>query len=122
RPADGWIASIREALGLTLGQIADKLRVSRQAVQQFESAEADDRITLGALRRVAEAMGCDLVYALVPKTGSFAELAALPTRELAERDVKRVVHTMALEDQKPGNSKELVEDEALRRLNRDKTK
>jgi predicted DNA-binding mobile mystery protein A len=122
RPSGGWISSVREALGLSLRQIAEKMHASGQAVQQFERAESEDRITLGALRRVAQAMGCELVYGLVPKSGSFAELAEHPTRERAARDVKRVVHTMALEDQKPGNATQLIEDEAQRRLNRSKTR
>jgi predicted DNA-binding mobile mystery protein A len=120
RPADGWLASVREALGLTLEQIGQRVRTSRQAVQQFEKAEANDRITLAALRRVAEAMGCELVYALVPRTGSFAELAERPTRDRAKRDVESVMHTMMLEDQKPENAKQMLEDEAQRRLNRGK--
>jgi len=113
---------VREALGLTLGQVGQHIRSTRQAVQQLERAEASDRITLGALRRVAQAMGCELVYALVPKTGSFAELADRPTRDRASRDVKRVMHTMMLEDQKPENADQLIEDEAQRRLNRSKTR
>jgi predicted DNA-binding mobile mystery protein A len=118
RPSGGWIASVREALGLSLAQIGQRLGASRQTVQEFERAEAGDRITLGALRRVADAMGCDLIYAFAPKSGSFAELAERPARESAARDVQRVVHTMALEDQKPENSNQLIEDEAQRRLNR----
>lgn len=117
RPSDGWIASIREALGLTLAEVGRHLRAPRQTVQKFERAEATDRITLGTLRRVADAMGCDLVYALVPKSGSFAELAEHPTRQRATREVKSVVHTMALEDQKPENTRQLIEDEVQRRLN-----
>lgn len=120
RPTSGWIASVREALGLTLGQIGKKTGSSRQAVQQLEKAEATDRVTLGALRRAAEAMGCELVYALVPKSGTFAELAASAVRDGAARDVKRVVHTMMLEDQEPKNADQLIEDEAQRRLNRNK--
>ena len=121
RPSGGWIASVREALGLTLAEVGQHLRAPRQTVQKFERAEATDRITLGTLRRVADAMGCDLVYALVPKSGSFAELAEHPTRERASRDVKSVLHTMALEDQKPENANQLIEDEVQRRLN-DKSK
>lgn len=120
RPSSGWIASIREALGITLGQIGKQIGSSRQAVQQLEKAEATDRITLGALRRAAEAMGCELVYALVPKSSTFAELAERPLRDSAARDVKSVVHTMMLEDQKPENADQLIEDEAQRRLNRNK--
>ena len=122
RPSGGWIAAVREALGLSLAEIGRLARVPRQNVQKFERAEATDRITLATLRRVADAMGCDLVYVLVPKSGSFAELAEQPTREQAARDVQSVVHTMALEDQKPENTNQLIEDEARRRLNRRKTR
>jgi predicted DNA-binding mobile mystery protein A len=122
RPTSGWISSVREALGITLDQIGKQIGSSRQAVQQLERAEATDRITLGALRRTAEAMGCELVYALVPKSGTFAELAERPVRDRAARDVKSVMHTMILEDQKPENADQLIEDEAQRRLNRNKTR
>jgi predicted DNA-binding mobile mystery protein A len=118
RRTDGWIASVRQALALTLEDVGKRLHASRQAVQQLEKAEAKDRITLGALRRAAEAMGCELVYALVPRDGSFSELAEQPTRDRATRDVKSVMHTMMLEDQKPENASQLIEDEAQRRLNR----
>lgn len=120
RPTGGWIASVREALGLTLQQVGKQIRASRQSVQQLEKAEAEDRITLGALRRVAKAMGCDLLYALVPNTGSFSELAERPTRDRATRDAKSVVQTMLLEGQKPENADQLIEGEAQRRLNRRK--
>jgi len=122
RPSDGWIASVREALGLSLRQVGKKMGASGQAIQQFEQAEAEDRITLRAMRRVAGTMGCDLVYVLLPKSGSFQELAEQPTRERAARDVKSVIQTMALEDQKPQNANQLIKDEAERRLNRRKTR
>lgn len=122
RPSDGWIASVRQALGLSQRQVGKKTGASGQAIQQFERAEAEDRITVRALRRVAGTMGCDLVYMLVPRSGSFAELAEQPTRERSARDVKSVVQTMTLEDQKPENPNQLIEDEAKRRLNRRKTR
>lgn len=118
RPTDGWIASVRQALGLTLDYVGERLHATRQAVHQLEKAEAQDRITLGALRRAAEAMGCEFVYALVPKDGSFIELAERPTRDRASRDVKSVMHTMMLENQKPQEANQLIESEAQRRLNR----
>jgi len=122
RPSGGWLASVREALGLSLAEVGRRLRLPRQNVQKFERAEATDRVTLATLRRAAEAMGCDLIYVLVPKSGSFAELAERPAREGAARAVQRVVHTMALEDQKPENATQLIEDEAKRRLNRRETR
>jgi len=122
RPSSGWIASVREALGLSQRIVGTKMHASGQAIQQFEKAEADDRISLRALRRVAGSMGCELIYVLVPKSGSFAELAEQPIREQTVRDVKSVLHTMALENQKPENASQLIEDEAQRRLNRRKTR
>jgi len=122
RPSGGWLASAREALGLSQRQVAKEMRASGQAIQQFEHAEAEDRITLRALRRVARAMGCDLVYVIVPRSGSFLDLAEEPTRARAAHDVKTVVHTMALEDQKPGNANQLTDDETQRRLNRNKNR
>ena len=122
RPSSGWIASVREALGLSQREVGKKMHASGQAIQQFEKAEADDRISLRALRRVAGSMGCELIYVFVPKSGSFAELAEQPTRERATHDAKSVLHTMALEDQKPENASQLIEDEAQRRLNRRKTR
>jgi len=61
-------------------------------------------------------MGCELSYLFVPKSGSFAELAERCALEGAAQDVGRVIHTMALEDQKPGNAEQLIVDEAQRRL------
>jgi predicted DNA-binding mobile mystery protein A len=122
RPSGGWIASVREALGLTLAQIAERLHASRQTVQEFERAEANDRITLGALRRVAHAMNCDLLYVLVPKFGTFAGLPDSTERQGATQDVERVMHTMALENQKPENASALIEGEVRRRSSRQKTK
>jgi predicted DNA-binding mobile mystery protein A len=122
RPSGGWIASVREALGLSQRQVGKIMHASGQAIQQFEQAEAEDRISIRALRRVAGSMGCDLVYTLVPRTGSFEELAEQPTRDRATHDAKSVLHTMALEDQKPENSNQLIQDETQRRLNRRKTR
>jgi len=75
RPAQGWIRAIREALGVSSGELGRILGVSRQLPLQFEKAEAEDSITLKSLRSVANALDCDLVYALAPRAGSLRQLA-----------------------------------------------
>src|ERR1700737_4512437 len=75
RPQRGWLHAIRQALGMSRQQVAKAMRVTQQSITDFERAEANDRITLGSLRRVAEAMGCKLVYAIVPKSGTIVDLA-----------------------------------------------
>ena len=76
RPAGGWLRPIREALGVTLTDLAKRLKVTPPAIRSFEQAEAEDRITLASLRRTADALGCDLIYALVPRSGSWSTLAS----------------------------------------------
>lgn len=116
RPQHGWVRAIREGLGLSLEDVGKRLGVSRARVKRFEDFEANDRITLQSLRRVAAALDCQLVYAIVPKAGTIVELAEQRTRSKVREDVLDVEHTMGLEDQAPGNVEELIEDETKRRL------
>ena len=116
RPQRGWLRAIREGLGLSLEAVGKRLGQSRRRIKEFEDAEANDRITLRSLRRVAAAMDCELVYAIVPKTGTISELAERGARAQAGEDVRDVEHTMALENQATGNIEEAIEKETKRRL------
>jgi predicted DNA-binding mobile mystery protein A len=116
RPNRGWLRAIREALGLTLDQVGQSIGRSRQDISAFESSEARDRITLRSLRLVADAMGCELVYALVPKSGTLAELAEKSARDEATRRILAVEHTMALEAQAPGGVERKIAEETRRIL------
>src|SRR3984885_6411998 len=70
RPPRGWIRAMRQALGVSSGELARRLGTSRQLPLQMEKAEAEDRITLKSLRAMAHALDCELVYALVPHAGT----------------------------------------------------
>ncbi len=87
RPQRGWLRAIREGLGLSLEDVGKRVNQSRRRIQEFEKAEAEDRITLQSLRRVAAAMECELVYAVVPKSGTISELAERRARAQATEDV-----------------------------------
>jgi predicted DNA-binding mobile mystery protein A len=99
RPRVGWARAIREALGMTQSQLGARIKVSRQALQDLEHAEAERRITLDSLDRLAEAMHCRLVYALVPKDDSLEELRAHRASSLAQALLKSADHSMKLEAQ-----------------------
>lgn len=116
RPQRGWLRAVRQALGLSLEQVGRTLGISRSHVLSFEKSEAEDRISLRSLRKVAEAMGCDLVYAIVPKSGSIRELAEEPARKEAAQRVRAVEHSMALEGQAAGGVNEKIEEETKRIL------
>lgn len=98
-PRRGWIRSIREALGMTQGQLGKRLGISRQSVQDFEEAEAERRITLDSLDRVARAMGCRLVHGLVPESGSLDDLRKRRADAIADSMLERTTHSMKLEAQ-----------------------
>jgi predicted DNA-binding mobile mystery protein A len=114
RPPKGWIRAIRQALGVSSGELARRLGSSRQLPLQLEKGEAEDRITLRSLRAVANALDCDLVYALVPRAGSMQKLIEARARAEAKKRVLEVEHSMALEDQAAGRIDEAVEAETRR--------
>ena len=107
RPRDGWIAALREAVDMTVRQFAARLDVSPSTVVRLEQRERDDTISLGALRRAADALDCDLVYAVVPRHAAPSESAGTlldslieaRAREVAASELNRIAHTMALEGQ-----------------------
>ena len=84
----------------------------------MEKAEAEDRITLKSLRAAANALDCDLVYALVPRADTMQELIEGRARADAQKHVIGVEHSMALENQAAGNIDEAVEAETRRILRR----
>lgn len=98
RPSSGWIKAIRETLGMTATHLAQRLSVNPSSVTRLEISETEDTISLGTLRRIADALGCDLQYALVPRQALSDTLDARAT-ELARSRMAAVSHTMALEAQ-----------------------
>lgn len=97
-PPKGWMRAIRDAIGMTGSQLAKRLGMTAQGIVSLERSEANGTIQLNTLRRAAEAMDCVLVYALVPRT-SLSEMVESRAREIALQALRRVSHSMALEDQ-----------------------
>ena len=98
RPPSGWIKAIREGLGMTATHLAGRLGVTTSTVTRLETSEADDTISLGTLRRVAEALECEVRYALVPKQ-SLEDTLKARALAMALRQMAPISHTMALEAQ-----------------------
>ena len=97
-PVRGWIKAIREALGMTTQQLASRLGVRQPTVVGIEKSEERGNIELATLRRVAEALDCTLVYALVPNRpleGTIRDRA----RAFERRRRSPIEHSMRLEDQ-----------------------
>lgn len=113
RPPNGWVRPVREALGMTQAQLAGRLGVSRQAIQELERSEAEKRITLERLEALAGAMGCRLVYALIPEGGSLETLRRERAEYLVDNLLARTTHSMRLESQGPSREEIAHQREAL---------
>jgi predicted DNA-binding mobile mystery protein A len=98
RPPKGWLRAVRDALGMTAAQMGRRLGISQPSIVGLEQSEANGSITLRTLQRAAEALGCRLVYALVPEK-PLADTVRERAELLADRQTKAVKHTMRLEDQ-----------------------
>jgi len=101
-PSKGWIREIRTALGMSASQLARRLGVSQPAVAQYEKNEVSGAITLGTLSKTAEALECELVYALVPRA-DLGEIREQQAQRVAERVLRSVSRSMDLENQPVSN-------------------
>lgn len=100
-PNRGWIRAIREALGMSTAQLAKRLGVRQPSIVDLERSEEKGSMELATLRRVAEALDCTLVYALVPNQPLETTIRARAL-SLLRRRRSPIEHTMLLEAQDVG--------------------
>lgn len=62
-----WLKMAREAKLLSMRRAADTLGISVSSYCEMESREAKGSITIAQLAKAAEAIDCELVYAIRPK-------------------------------------------------------
>ncbi len=98
RPRKGWVREIRDALGMTSLQLAKRIGVSQPTVAKLERSEEMETIGLKSLRKLAEALDCTLVYALVPNDSLESTLTRQAESRAAEQ-LQRIEHSMRLEAQ-----------------------
>lgn len=98
RPPKGWLRAVRDALGMTTAQLAHRMGVTQPRIIELEKSEVTGNVTLHSLQRAAEALGCRVVYTLVPDR-PLADVVRNRAERLAEKQLAAVRHTMGLEDQ-----------------------
>ncbi len=105
-PRTGWIRAIREALGMSSAQLGAKLgNMAPQSIEDIQKSEVSGAIKLETLRKMANAMGCQLVYAIVPLK-PLEEIRRDRAVEVASKALERVSHSMQLEAQGLGAKEE----------------
>ena len=97
-PRRGWIRALQEALGMTNVQLAKRLKLKPQTIEDMQHNEASGTIKLQTLRKLAEALGCRVVYAVVPPKPLNA-MRRERAYAIASRRLRHVAHSMKLEAQ-----------------------
>lgn len=97
---------------MSLRQLSDRTGLSKTAVRAAETSEARETVQMDTLKNLANAMECDLVYALVPR-GSIHAILEMQARRIAARSLGRVSESMELEAQAVDRGEQVRQMDAL---------
>lgn len=65
---ESWLKKARQALFLSTGEMAKRLQISRAAYSKYEEGEELGTLSIQNLAKAAEAMDCELIYVIRPKS------------------------------------------------------
>lgn len=103
-PKEGWIRTVRKALGMSGAQLGRLMGISRAQVGQTERGEVSGSVTIKTMQKAAAALGCRFVYAVVPE-GSIETVIEERAHQKAMAIVEKANKHMALEAQTLSDSK-----------------
>jgi len=98
-PSSGWVYSIRQALGMSMRQLGNKMRITPQSIKEIEEREKNGTITIKVLRQFGHSLDLKLIYGFIPSDGSLEKIIEKRAFELAAEIVNRTSISMKLEDQ-----------------------
>lgn len=99
-----WLQEVRQVLGLSLTQLSRRLGISAPNLKKLELSEAKQTIELKTLQKVAAAMDCRVIYAIVPQQNfaSFEAILEERAKAVATALMGKISQTMSLEAQGVG--------------------
>ena len=97
-PSSGWIRTIRHVLGMSSSALAKRLGIAHTGLLKLEKGERAGTVSLATLRRAAEALDADFVYAIVPRK-TVRDTVRARAHQLAQERVLPVAKSMQLEAQ-----------------------
>ncbi len=112
-PPEGWLTTMRKALGMSVPQLARRAGVTKAAIYQAERQERERGITIRQMEKLAGSLGGRFVYAIVPADGGIRDRLRVQARAKAEGIVRRTSSHMALEKQSLTNEQIVQEVERL---------
>ena len=112
-PSEGWLTTMRKALGMSVPQLARRAGVTKAAIYQAERKERERGITIRQMEKLADSLDGRFVYAIVPAHGDIRDRLRVQARAKAEAIVRRTSSHMALEKQSLTNEQIVQETERL---------
>jgi predicted DNA-binding mobile mystery protein A len=97
-PPEGWIKTVRKALGMTGTQLAARAGVTKGRISTLEKAELDGGVSLRTMTDIASSMNCRFIYAVVANE-DIESVVRKRALEIARKEVKDAGVHMALENQ-----------------------
>ena len=101
-PKKGWIRAIRDGLGMTARQLANRLGIAQQAVARIEKDELTGSVTIKTMKRVSECLDCVFVYGFVPYS-NLEDTIRKQAQVIATKRLTQASQTMLLENQMLSN-------------------
>lgn len=97
-PPNGWLRMVRNALGMSGTQLANRLGVTKARISKAEQDELTGSVTLKTMQNMASTMNCRFVYALVPEN-EIETIIKKRAFDKARKQIKSASTQMALEAQ-----------------------
>ena len=97
-PPKGWIRAVRNALGMSGRQLAERMGVTKQRTSFIEKQEIDGTATIKTMQKTAESLDCVFVYGFAFRK-SLEETVRNQATKVAFKRLSRAIHTMSLENQ-----------------------
>jgi predicted DNA-binding mobile mystery protein A len=118
-PSSGWVFAVRQALGMSLRQLGNKMGITAQSVKEIEIREQNETISIKVLRQFGNSINLKLIYGFIPQSGTLEKMIEKRAYELALEIVNRTSTSMKLEDQenKPARIKKAVKDKTIEIIN-----
>ena len=95
-PKGGWVKTIRETLGMSTYNLANKTDLDQSRISRIESAEVKQEIKLSTLQKMADGLGVKFVYGFVPEDDLEA-IVREQALKIAKKRLNRIDHSMKLE-------------------------
>ncbi len=104
-PQQGWIKTIREALGLSASQLGKKVGIDQSRISRLENSEKSGDLKLSSLQKIAKGLNMKFVYGFVPED-TLEAMVREQAKRIALKRLETLDPTMRLEKQALSNEEQ----------------